>query len=191
MNIQFTNEQKEILKKARDTYGNMNQILVSNEELCELASVCAKFPRYSSTEKAISALYSRAVDEVADVFIVLDHITEIFQLSDSDVKARVQAKLERLDRWLNMSDSMEQTTIDRVVVEQRKRPEKCKDCTHRKGFPVYPCDECGTHNNFTHYQKTYNCSKCKHSGDVRNIYPGGICADCCVNEGKNFEPLEI
>ena len=59
----LTKEHRDALSKARKTYGTTNQILVSNEELCELAAVCAKYPRYSTSEKAQEALYDKALGE--------------------------------------------------------------------------------------------------------------------------------
>ena len=61
-----TPKHRDLLKKARDTYGDTTQILVSVEELCELACVCAKFPRYENPDLARSKLHDRIVDEIAD-----------------------------------------------------------------------------------------------------------------------------
>lgn len=111
-------KQREVLAKARETYGDTVQILVSTEELCELAAVCSKYPRYHTKEKAQDALYDKVVDEVADVLMVLDHIINIFDLNPVDIEGRVAGKILRLDRWLNMSSDIEQTTIYREVPEQ-------------------------------------------------------------------------
>ena len=108
-------KQREVLSKARKTYGDTAQILVSTEELCELAAVCSKYPRYETKEKAQDELHNKAVDEVADVLIVLDHIINIFGLTPVDIGVRVAKKIARLDRWLHSSNSMEQTTVDREV----------------------------------------------------------------------------
>ena len=53
----ISNKNLEILKRARDTYGNKNQILVCIEELNELACVLAKFPRYNNEEDAVEKLH--------------------------------------------------------------------------------------------------------------------------------------
>lgn len=113
----INNQQREILRRARETYGDTAQILVSTEELCELAAVCSKYPRYSTKEKAQKELHSKAVDEVADAIIVLDHIINIFGLTQEDIRNRVSGKISRLTRWLDSSPSMEQTTVDRKVSE--------------------------------------------------------------------------
>lgn len=125
----LTESERKVLAKARETYGNTNQILVSNEELCELAAVCAKFPRYDDPEKARIELSDKAIDEVADVLIVLDHIVNIFQLKPEKVRARIVGKVDRLSRWLDASDSQEQTMVDREVKEESK-PCPCKGCAH-------------------------------------------------------------
>ena len=58
---------KATLEKARQTYGNKNQIMVCMEELNELSCVLAKFPRYEDEQKATQDLHDKALDEVADV----------------------------------------------------------------------------------------------------------------------------
>ena len=108
-------EHREILKKARDTYGDTAQILVSVEELNELSCVCAKFPRYEDADRARKELHNKAVDEVADVLIVLDHIINIFDLTPVDIGERVEAKVARMERWLSASKSQSQTMVDRKV----------------------------------------------------------------------------
>lgn len=110
-------QEYELLKRARETYGDFNQILVTIEELNELACVLAKFPRYEDKDKAIEVLQSKVLDEYADVMIVLNHVSQIFKLSDVMVEERMDAKLERLKRWLETNNSFEQTTKDRTVEE--------------------------------------------------------------------------
>lgn len=111
----ITARHRETLKKARDTYGDTTQILVSVEELNELSCVCAKFPRFEDPDTAREKLYSKAVDEVADVLIILDHVINIFGLTPVDLGERINAKVARMDRWLNASTSQSQTMVDREV----------------------------------------------------------------------------
>lgn len=103
------------LAKARETYGNTTQILVAIEELNELACVLAKFPRYDSKYEAQLDLHQKAVDEVADVEIILHHVKAIFNLNQEEIDARKVAKTERLQRWLDNSPSMQRTVEDRTV----------------------------------------------------------------------------
>lgn len=103
------------LEKARQTYGNKKQILVCMEELNELAAVLAKFPRYDSEEEAVTELYQKTLDEVADVMIILEHVKAIYDMPTADIEDRICKKLERLNRWLSHSDSSEETVHDRYV----------------------------------------------------------------------------
>ena len=110
-------EMNKLLTKTRDTYGNKNQILVAMEELCELSAALAKFPRYEDEQDAINKTRGSVLDEVADVFIVLNHVTQIFGLTNEDIESRMDKKLERLSRWLDTAESFEQTTKDRTIKE--------------------------------------------------------------------------
>lgn len=103
------------LAKARDVYGNKNQILVAIEELNELACVLAKFPRYDSEYEAQLDLHQKAIDEVADVEIILHHVKAIFNLNQEEIDVRKVAKVERVQRWLDNSTSMQRTVEDRTV----------------------------------------------------------------------------
>lgn len=160
----ITKNQRRVLSKARETYGDTAQILVSNEELCELAAVCAKFPRYKDKKTAQKELHQKAVDEVADVLIILDHMINIFELTPVEIGERVAGKIARLNNWLNTSNSMEQTTKDRAVPE----------ATQMSLFESSPI----------------NCGRCKHMGNFNNLKPGGRCLSCVENEGNLFEPSE-
>lgn len=113
--IQFTPKAQDALKKARETYGDINQIIVSIEECNELSAILAKFSRYHNKSTAINELKSKVIDEVADVTIVLEHVKAIFEISENELGKRMEKKIERLDRWLATSNDMEQTTIDRKI----------------------------------------------------------------------------
>lgn len=166
MNIYLTRKQKETLEQARQTYGDSAQILVANEELCELAAVCAKFPRYSDREEAKQKLHDKAVDEVADVFVILEHVVNIFGLTKGEVTDRVGAKIDRLNRWLESSDSMQRTTEDRVVLPRVEIDGKPRTVKHAS-----------------------KCTGCKNVGNFDNLKPGGTCYICALGE-DNYEPKE-
>ncbi len=106
---------KKLLKRAQDTYGYTNQITVATEELCELACILAKYPRYHNHEAACADLRDRVVDELADVTVVSKHIEMIFDITPKELYDRVQLKLARLERWLDTDSSMETTVKDREV----------------------------------------------------------------------------
>lgn len=182
-------KQREVLAKARETYGDTAQILVSTEELCELAAVCSKYPRYKIKEKAQDELHDKAVDEVADVLIVLDHIINIFGLTPVDIGERIAGKIARLDRWLHTSNSMEQTTVDREVPGPLHVTEMCLGCAYATNpRTVGPCHSCGAEH--SNYKKALPCGKCKHRGDFTNLKPNGCCVKCVETDGGLFELIE-
>lgn len=104
---------RDLLKQAQDKYGYANQVTVATEELLELGAVLTKYPRYSSHEKASKALREHIIEEMADVYIVLQHLKMIFDVSLEELVEVERAKLARLERWLNSGEGMEQTTKDR------------------------------------------------------------------------------
>lgn len=131
----LTCKQKEVLKKARKVYGPNNQILVSMEELCELATVCSKYPRYEDKKQARKELQQGVLDELADVTIIMDHIKVIFGVSNSDLKKRVTKKVDRLERWLNHSDSPNYTLMDRGVDNDTDYPTNDECCVQSLSVP--------------------------------------------------------
>lgn len=130
-------EQIKVLETARKVYGNKNQILVCIEELNELACVLAKFPRYEDEDEAREKLMDKAIDEVADVMIILEHVQKIFNLTDEAISNRMLKKIERLDRWLKNSTSMQRTLEDRVVGAV-----DCKTCQNWQNPDYSMCNTC-------------------------------------------------
>lgn len=187
-------KQREVLAKARKTYGDTNQILVSVEELNELAAVCSKYPRYKTKERAQEQLREKAVDEVADVLIVLDHIINIFGLTPVEIGERIEGKVLRLDRWIHTSNSMEQTTVDRDVPDGSEQlslfDKPCDTCIYQ-GTPravTIMCNTCGS--SFKNYKKALPCGRCVHRGNFNNLKPGHVCSRCVDSEGALFEPVK-
>ena len=165
---------KKILSDLRKTYGNTTQILVSNEELCELAAVCAKFPRYKDPEKARAELHSAAIDEVADVMIILDHVINIFRLNDEEIRKRVGGKLDRIVRWLSESSDQEQTTVDREV---------------REGVNPQPSEK-PTEKSKEQPRGRSRCSGCAHVGEFQQLKMGGRCTICAQSNWSLWESKE-
>lgn len=118
---------KAILQKAREYYGNSNQILVAVEELNELSCVLTKYPRYNTHDKAVEALREHVLEECGDVINVLDHVQVIFGITDDEIAESASRKGERLMRWLEKKGEMQTTTEDRDVP---KVP--CSKCIYNK-----------------------------------------------------------
>lgn len=168
---------KMILSDLRKTYGNTTQILVSNEELCELAAVCAKFPRYKDPEKARAELHSAAIDEVADVMIILDHVINIFHLQDDEIRSRISGKIDRIGRWLSKSSDQEQTTIDREVREGVDPQPSGKPAEKSQEQPVGDVTK-------------VHCVGCAHVGEFQQLKMGGRCHICAQNNWSLWESKE-
>lgn len=121
-------EMDEVLQKARQVYGSKNQIMVCMEELNELSCVLAKFPRYEDEQKATQELHDRALDEVADVYTILEHVKAIFGLTEEEILQRRMVKVDRVKTWLSHSRDMRETVDDRVLNDP------CKQCLRDRRF---------------------------------------------------------
>ena len=110
----YTEEQrKEVLKRAQETYGYKNQISVAIEECCELSQVLSKYGRYPNHDIAKEELTDKVIDEVADVLVCIRHLHMIFDLDPKVIDAQIDRKLARLERWMDASPDMYQTTKER------------------------------------------------------------------------------
>ena len=133
-------EQLKILELARQTYGPKAQIAVSAEECCELAKELLKYLRYETHETAVKNTRNNVISELADVIIISDHITNIFNITQQELNLEIEVKIERLQRWIKNSNSFEHTTEDRELKttcegcfwndhwDDPKRPEICRKC---------------------------------------------------------------
>lgn len=113
MTTPMTDEQKAVLTKAIATYGELRQVVVAMEELCELTSALAKFIRYNNVDEAVFAIRPKIVEEYADVMVMMESMRQIFFLDAEDVAACVESKIQRLSRWLDKSDNLKISTEDR------------------------------------------------------------------------------
>ena len=134
-----TKDHRKALAEARQRYGDLRELSVSAEELCELAIVCNKFCRYETKEHAQEKLHKAVLTEVADVLIVLDHIVSIFAIEESELHSAVEGKINRLRHWLKSSGGMEITTKDREIPGQQAFDDPparagCETCEHFKDF---------------------------------------------------------
>ena len=111
----FTMRDGKTLQKARETYGAHKQIGVAAEECTELAKELIKAFRYDDFEDAVKNTKDSVVDEVADVLIVLDHVLNLYSITQADLQPHISRKMNRLRYWLSQSDSIEFTTKIRTV----------------------------------------------------------------------------
>lgn len=121
--VLFTQKDLQTLQRARETYGAHKQIGVAAEECTELAKELIKSFRYDVFDDAVKNTKKNVVDEVADVLIVLDHVLKLFNITAEDLQPHVAKKLQRLEYWLDSSDSIEFTTQYRTVGKERGKNE--------------------------------------------------------------------
>lgn len=103
------------LQKAQDTYGYKNQMSVVAEECCELAKECNKYVRYPDHDTASHHIRDKILEETADMVICLHHLYMMFDITEEEQNSVINKKLDRLERWLNSSDDMYETVLDREV----------------------------------------------------------------------------
>jgi len=99
---------KEIIKKAINTYGKESQIDVCIEEMSELTKAIIKFKRASQQIDAmeikifrqfISEKVNDIAEEIADVEIMLEQMKMIFNCEDI-VNGQIEFKINRLKERL-------------------------------------------------------------------------------------------
>lgn len=94
----FHKEQREICKKALDTFGIDKQLDIAIEEMAELTKAIIKHRRYASRET-----YENLCEETADVSIMIEQI--FLSTKCDDVAKYATAKIERLKQRLdNLED---------------------------------------------------------------------------------------
>ena len=83
----------DLLKQAIDRYGKTLQTFVAIEEMSELTKELVKNMRGSDNHESI-------VEELADVYIMLDQIQIMNGINLNEVVAKMHEKLERLKERL-------------------------------------------------------------------------------------------
>ena len=74
-------------KTIANYYGRDSQVLIAIEEMSELTKVICKYKRRYEVEEQL-------VDEIADVKIMVEQLTELFKLG-TEVDERIDYKIER------------------------------------------------------------------------------------------------
>ena len=80
----------DLLKRAINKYGEGNQIIVAIEELSELQKELCKTLRGEDN-------YPHVVEELADVYIMLDYIKILYSIDGKELNDEINIKLNRLE----------------------------------------------------------------------------------------------
>lgn len=91
-------ESKEIMQLAIDSYGRVNQVIKTVEELSELSQALCKILTSKFTDDN-SEIFENIFEEIADVEIMLEQCKIMFQC-DKEVNEWKHKKIERLERRL-------------------------------------------------------------------------------------------
>lgn len=78
-------QSRQTLKKAQEVYGIDAQVMVVIEELCELITVVCKPVSnngFKDVQTVIAEQRDFVIDEVADAYVVLEHLCMIFKLDE-------------------------------------------------------------------------------------------------------------
>lgn len=81
--------QKNALVKALEKFGSISELIITVEELSELQKEVTKQLR---NEGKVENL----IEEMADVYIVMEYLKLIFAINDEDIKTEIAFKIDRL-----------------------------------------------------------------------------------------------
>ena len=109
-----TEERRALLDRAITTYGAPAQMDMAVEEMAELTKAICKVKRASCAAEAAAAL-ENAVEEMADVRIMLDQLRIIFHRSTEEAE---EAKLERLKNRLDGRNNWQDSSLHKRIEKQ-------------------------------------------------------------------------
>jgi len=112
---------RDILRKAIDTYGVESQMMMCIEEAAELIQAINKYFRAAKSED-VAKEFSDMIGEIADVQIVLEQMRMIF--GEGLVEIRIKEKIDRLEERLERKEMVETTkaeSFERIIEFYRNR----------------------------------------------------------------------
>lgn len=92
--------QKSVIENALEKWGSMSELVVTIEELSELQKEVTKQIRNEGKMENL-------VEEMADVYIVMEYLNMIFAITDDDINKEVEKKLNRLENRLNSENEQQ------------------------------------------------------------------------------------
>ena len=92
--------QKSVIENALDKWGSMSELVVTIEELSELQKEVTKQIRNEGKMENL-------VEEMADVYIVMEYLKMILAITDDDINREVEKKLNRLENRLNTENEQQ------------------------------------------------------------------------------------
>ena len=89
--MQLSISQQDKLQKCMDMLDDDKQITKAIEELAELIQATCKYTLRPNPEE-----HEHIIEEMADVFIVMHEMKDIFNISDEQINKVAQKKIDRL-----------------------------------------------------------------------------------------------
>lgn len=105
----------DIHDKMIDKFGEQQQINICIEEMSELIAVLSKYSRYKDGNIP-EEIKNKVIEELADVMITFPYLYRIFNFNLDDIVTHQILKFNRMKRWINCDDGIENTTKDRGLV---------------------------------------------------------------------------
>ena len=90
-----TENMQSVCAQAVNSFGDAPQMLVALEEMAELTQALSKSGRYGR-----EAARAQVLEEMADVYIMLEQLKIIFDFSAEEVQREQAVKLEKLKKYL-------------------------------------------------------------------------------------------
>lgn len=90
-----TIHQRKIMKKALEKNGKLKQSVIAMEECSELIKAISKMIRYSSDEDSVCMYKDNLIEEMADVYIILDELKMMYDILEFDIEEMIKRKIDR------------------------------------------------------------------------------------------------
>ena len=90
-----TIHQRKIMKKALEKNGKLRQSVIAMEECSELIKAISKMIRYSYDEDLNSVYRDNLIEEMADVYIILDELKMMYNILEFDIEEMIKRKIDR------------------------------------------------------------------------------------------------
>ena len=93
--ICMTMHHRKVMKKSIEKNGKLKQSVIAMEECSELIKAISKMIRYSYDEDLDSVYRDDLIEEMADVYIILDELKMMYDILEFDIEEMIKRKIDR------------------------------------------------------------------------------------------------
>lgn len=90
-----TMHHRKVMKKSIEKNGKVKQSVIAMEECSELIKAISKMIRYSSDEDSVCMYKEDLIEEMADVYIILDELKMMYDVLEFDIEQMIKQKIDR------------------------------------------------------------------------------------------------